>query len=78
MDTKYKNKLADEILTWYWSEKDKIKLNNRFWARDSIGYALYSIMKEEGRWRNKPRGAKHKSFPAKRQLEASNEFDLDF
>ncbi len=78
MDTRDKNELADEILNWYWSNKNKITNNKRFWARDSIGYALYSIMKEEGRWRNKPRGAKHKSFPTKRRLEALNEPDLDF
>lgn len=78
MTTKEENRLADELLNWYWLNREKIKQNNRFWERNSLGYAFWSIMQEEGRWKQKPRGARHKTFPQKRQLEANNEPDLDF
>ena len=65
------NQLADEILNWYWGNKDKINNNKRFWAQNSVGYAISSIVKEQKRWKNAPRGAKHKRFPEKKD-------DFDF
>ena len=67
------NQLADELLNWYWTNKSKITNNPRFWAQNSIGYAISSIVKEQKRWRNAPRGKQDiKHFTP------VNEFDVDF
>ena len=75
MTTNEENKLADEILQWYWDNKNKINSNKRFWARNSVGYAISVIVKEQKRWKNAPRGKRHSQFPT---LRATNEPDLDF
>lgn len=48
--------LADTLLSWYWSNKDKIKQNKRFWAQNTVGHAISYIAKEEKRWKNARRG----------------------
>lgn len=75
MSKNEESKLADEILNWYWINKSKIIKNKRFWAQNSIGYAISTITKENGRWKNAPRGKRHKQFPTLRVL---NENEIDF
>lgn len=67
--------LSEELLNWFWTNKDKIKNNKRFWTQTDIGYALSSIMKELDRWKNAPRG---KPFKENKTLTHANEIDLDF
>jgi hypothetical protein len=69
------NELADKITEWYWANKNKINSNKRFWGRNPVGCTIASIAKEQKRWKNAPRGKRHKEFPT---LRATNEIDLDF
>lgn len=56
MEQQDESKLINDILIWYWNNKDQITQNKEFWIKNKVGKELSGIIKECGRWKHAPRG----------------------
>lgn len=76
MDTINENKLADDLIIWFWNNKDKIDSDKKFWFKNKVGREIKSFLDEVDRWKAAPRG-KHDKGKLNQKKISAPDFDIE-